>query len=106
MLKIAEVYIAEWFIFTRNFFESQNPRFIIESGFKSRAGYNGARTVVSFQTLHTKKIWENKTRYILKAMQKGQAEKFAVDLRTKQLCIENYVSHSMARVNLNLTAIL
>ena len=23
----------------------QNPRFIIESGFKSRAGYNGARTV-------------------------------------------------------------
>ena len=32
-------------------------------------------------------------------MQKGQAEKFAVDLRTKQLCIENYVSH---RANLNL----
>ena len=27
---------------TRNFSESQNPRFIIESSFKSRAGYNGA----------------------------------------------------------------
>ena len=25
---------------------NQNPRFIIESGFKSRAGYNGARTVI------------------------------------------------------------
>ena len=30
---------------TRNISESQNPWFIIESGFKSRAGYNGARTV-------------------------------------------------------------
>ena len=30
---------------TKNFSEPQNPRFIIESGFKSRAGYNGARTV-------------------------------------------------------------
>ena len=28
-----------------NFSEPKNPRFIIESGFKSRAGYNGARTV-------------------------------------------------------------
>ena len=44
-------------------------------------------------------------RSILKAMQKGQAKKFAVELRTKQLCIENYVSHSMVRANLNLTAI-
>ena len=30
----------------RNFSEPQNPQFIIESGFKSRAGYNGARRVV------------------------------------------------------------
>ena len=29
-----------------NFSEPKNPRFIIESGFKSRAGNNGARTVV------------------------------------------------------------
>ena len=29
-------------------------------------------------------------RSILKAMQKGRAEKFAVDLKTKQQCIENY----------------
>ena len=29
----------------RNFSDLKNPRFIIESGFKSRAGYNGARTV-------------------------------------------------------------
>ena len=28
-----------------NLFDLKNPRFIIESGFKSRAGYNGARTV-------------------------------------------------------------
>ena len=31
---------------TRNFFELQNPWFIIKSGFKSNAGYNGVRTVV------------------------------------------------------------
>ena len=36
--------------FTRNFPEPQNPRFIIESGFKSRAGYNGARTVYKILT--------------------------------------------------------
>ena len=29
----------------KNFFEPQNPRFIIESNFKSRAGYNSAHTV-------------------------------------------------------------
>ena len=29
-----------------NFFDLKNPRFLIESGFKSRAGYNGARTVI------------------------------------------------------------
>ena len=45
MVKLAEVFIAEGFIFTRNFFDSQNPRFIFKSGFKSRAGYNGARMV-------------------------------------------------------------
>ena len=42
---LAAVYIAERFELHGNFFELQNPRFIIESGFKSRAGYNGARTV-------------------------------------------------------------
>ena len=41
-----EVYITERFIFTRNFVGSQNFRFIIESSFKSRSGYNGARTVI------------------------------------------------------------
>ena len=42
---LAAVYIAERLELQGNFFEPQNPRFIIESGFKSRAGYNGARTV-------------------------------------------------------------
>ena len=28
---------------TRNFFRTQNPRLINDSGFKSRAGYNGTR---------------------------------------------------------------
>ena len=42
---LAAVYIAERLELHGNFFEPQNPRFIIESGFKSRAGYNGARTV-------------------------------------------------------------
>ena len=35
---------------TRNLFETQNPRFIIESGFKSRAGYNGAHTICRSKT--------------------------------------------------------
>ena len=39
------VYTAERFIIQWNFFCLKNLRFIIESGFKSRAGYNGARTV-------------------------------------------------------------
>ena len=30
---------------TKNFFKAQNPRLINESGFKSRAAYDGARTV-------------------------------------------------------------
>ena len=40
------VYIAERFVIQWNFSDLKNPRFIIESGFKSRAGYNGVRTVV------------------------------------------------------------
>ena len=39
------VYNAERFVMQWNFSDLKNPRFIIESGFKSRAGYNGARTV-------------------------------------------------------------
>ena len=39
------VYIAERFVIHRSFSDLENPRFIIESGFKSRAGNNGARTV-------------------------------------------------------------
>ena len=42
------VYIAERFVIQWNFSDLKNPRFIIESGFKSRAGYNGARTVYTF----------------------------------------------------------
>ena len=34
--------------FIRNISESQNLRFIIESGFKSRAGYNDAHMVDAF----------------------------------------------------------
>ena len=41
----AAVYIAERVVLQGNFSEPKNPRFIIESGFKSRAGNNGARTV-------------------------------------------------------------
>ena len=40
---------------TRNFSEPQNPRFIIESGFKSRAGYAGTRTVHTF--FHSNSAW-------------------------------------------------
>jgi hypothetical protein len=36
---------------TRNFSEPQNLQFIIKSGFKSRAGYNGAYTVYRSLTL-------------------------------------------------------
>ena len=40
-----------------NFSEPKNPRFIIESGFKSRAGNNGARTVYGIiQNLQTSPI--------------------------------------------------
>ena len=47
---LAAVYIAERLELQGNFFEPQNPRFIIESGFKSRAGYNGARTVSGYSS--------------------------------------------------------
>ena len=40
------VYTAERFVLQDT--EPQNPWFIIESGFKSRAGYNGAHTVNKF----------------------------------------------------------
>ena len=39
------VYTAERFVLQEKNSEPQNPRFIIESGFKSRAVYNGARLV-------------------------------------------------------------
>ena len=39
---------------TRNFSKSQNLRFIIKSGFKPRAGYNGTRTVIQKQFTSTK----------------------------------------------------
>ena len=45
------VYIAERFVIQWNFSDLKNPRFIIESGFKSRAGYNGARTVLDLDQL-------------------------------------------------------
>ena len=36
---------------TRNISQTQYPRFLIESGFKSRAGYNGACTVLTSHKL-------------------------------------------------------
>ena len=36
---------------TRNFYVPKNPRFIIESGFKSRAVYDGSCTVVGTQNM-------------------------------------------------------
>ena len=32
-------------LYYKKFFKTQKPRLINESGFKSRAGYNGVRTV-------------------------------------------------------------
>ena len=49
------VYIAERFVMQWNFSDLKNPRFIIESGFKSRAGYNGARTVDTIFEIHDPK---------------------------------------------------
>ena len=42
------VYTAERFVIPWNFSDLKNLRFIIESGFKSRAGYDGACTVNIF----------------------------------------------------------
>ena len=39
------VYAAERFTMHWNFSDPTNPRFVIESGFKSRAGYNGVCTL-------------------------------------------------------------
>ena len=35
-------------LYYKKFFKTKKPRLINESGFKSRAGYNGARTVLHF----------------------------------------------------------
>ena len=45
--KVDAAYAAEGFV-TRKFFKTQNSWLINKSVFKSRAGYNGARTVFSF----------------------------------------------------------
>ena len=45
MIILAAVYISERFELQGNFFEPQNPRFIIESGFKSNAGWDGTRMI-------------------------------------------------------------
>ena len=50
--------IISWFSF-----KSQNPRFINKSGFKSRAAYDGVRTVLWF-AVHITQFWYYST-YIL-----------------------------------------
>ena len=47
-VKLAAVYTAERFVYSRNFSEPQNLRFINESSFKSIAGYDGACTISYF----------------------------------------------------------
>ena len=49
------VYTAERFVIQWNFSDLKNPRFIIESGFKSRAGYDDTRTVHTF--FHSNSAW-------------------------------------------------
>ena len=44
---------------TRNISEPQNPRFIIESGFKSRAGYNDTRRVGKLNAAYLKSLFNN-----------------------------------------------
>ena len=44
-VKSSAVYAAERSLVQGNFYEPQNPQFIIKNGFKSRAGYDGGRTV-------------------------------------------------------------
>ena len=53
-IKLAAVYTAEWFVLNETFSYLQNPWFIIENEFKSRAGYNGARTVLIYWFSHIK----------------------------------------------------
>ena len=48
---LSAVYTAERFVLQKNFSGPQNPRFIIESGFKSRAVFNGACTVYQIEVL-------------------------------------------------------
>ena len=43
--KNSAAYAAERLKFLFHFFKAQNPRLINESGLKSRAAYDGARTV-------------------------------------------------------------
>ena len=51
-------YTAEQFVIhTRNFSDSQNPRIIIENGFKSRVGFNGACRVFTNDILHVKSAY-------------------------------------------------
>ena len=59
---------------TRNFCDPQNPLFIIESGFYSRAGYNGPCTVhetslkmhsISFYYFHPKMTFVDVKSYII-----------------------------------------
>ena len=78
MKKLAAVYAAERFVYTKNFSEPQNPRFIIKSGFKSRAGYNGARTVVDYFWQLFSFIWE----YLLNTLK----NKISLWLNSGQSC--------------------
>ena len=55
------VYNAERFVIRWNFYDLKNPRFIIKSGFKSRAGYNGARTVYAIDFSELLDIHNTKT---------------------------------------------
>ena len=43
------------------FWDYKNPRFIIESGFKSKAGYNGTRRVISFYLVLFQSFFRSKT---------------------------------------------
>ena len=52
LIKLYAVYTAERFVLQENFSETKNPRFIIESSFKSTAGYDGARTVIDNQGIY------------------------------------------------------
>ena len=53
------VYNAERSVIQWNFFGLKNPRFIIESGFKSRAGYNDTRRVGKLNAAYLKSLFNN-----------------------------------------------